>query len=186
MRVWEENIDCRGPRTGDGRPRTEDGGRTTKPIRRRSSVIGPPLSVLRFGGFTLIELMLVLVILATLSAIVVPKLTGQSKRAKIVAAQTQIADFATALDTFEIAVGRYPTTVEGLRALIERPTSEADDWQGPYLSRNVVPLDQWGNEFQYRCPGQYNPDGYDLYSYGPDGRLGGDDDITNWSEDVRR
>jgi general secretion pathway protein G len=137
-------------------------------------------------AFTLIELMLVLVILATLSAIVVPKLTGHSKRAKVIAVQTQIADFGTALDAFEIDVGRYPTTVEGLRALLERPTAEADDWRGPYLSKNVVPLDQWGGEYQYRCPGQYNPDGYDLYSYGPDQKMGGDDDITNWSEEVRR
>jgi general secretion pathway protein G len=138
------------------------------------------------SGFTLIELMLVLVILATLSAIVVPKLTGHSKRAKVIAAGTQIADFGTALDAFEIDVGRYPTTVEGMRALLERPTSEADDWRGPYLSKNVVPPDPWGGEYQYRCPGQYNPDGYDLYSYGPDQKMGGDDDITNWSEDVRR
>jgi len=138
------------------------------------------------SAFTLIELMLVLVILATLSAIVVPKLTGHSKRAKVIAVQTQIADFGTALDAFEIDVGRYPTTVEGMRALLERPTAEADDWRGPYLSKNVVPLDQWGGEYQYRCPGQYNPDGYDLYSYGPDKKMGGDDDISNWSEDVGR
>ena len=140
----------------------------------------------RRSGFTLIELMLVLVILATLAAIVVPKLTGQSKRAKVIATQTQIADFGTALDAFEIGVSRYPTSVEGLRALVERPTSEADEWQGPYLSRNAIPLDPWRNEYQYRCPGQYNPDGYDLYSYGPDGKLGGEDDITNWSEDTGR
>jgi general secretion pathway protein G len=147
------------------------------------SKIRPPQSQ---RAFTLIELMLVLVILATLSAIVVPKLTGQSKRAKVIAAQTQIADFGTALDTFEIAVGRYPTTIEGMLALIQQPTSDAVDWQGPYLSRNNVPLDPLGNEYQYRCPGQYNPDGYDLYSFGPDGKLGGDDDITNWSDTVRR
>jgi general secretion pathway protein G len=137
------------------------------------------------SGFTLIELMLVLVILATLSAIVVPKLTGHSKRAKITAAQTQISELSVALDAFEIDVGRYPTTVEGLRALVERPASEADGWQQPYLSKNV-PLDPWGNEYIYRCPGQYNQDGYDISSYGPDGKLGGDDDITSWSEDTRR
>ena len=139
----------------------------------------------RRRAFTLIELMLVLVILATLSAIVVPRLVGHSKRAKIIATATQIADFGTALDTFEIGLSRYPSTVEGLYALIDRPASDGaqDDWNGPYLSKNVVPLDPWGNEYQYRCPGQYNPDGYDLYSYGPDGKLGGDDDITNWSEE---
>jgi general secretion pathway protein G len=132
----------------------------------------------------LIELMLVLVILATLSAIVVPKITGQSKHAKVVAAQTQIASFDTALDQFEIACGRYPTTSEGLYALLQAPT-DAPDWNGPYLKNNV-PLDPWGNEYQYRCPGQYNPDGYDICSFGPDGRQGGDDDISNWSDNNAR
>jgi general secretion pathway protein G len=136
-------------------------------------------------GFTLIELMLVLVILATLAAIVTPKLTGQSVKAKITAAKTQISQFEVALDAFEIDIGRYPTAVEGLRALVERPTSEAEGWQQPYLKRDI-PLDPWGNEYVYRCPGQYNQDGYDLYSCGPDGKLGGDDDITNWSDEVRR
>jgi general secretion pathway protein G len=166
--VWAENISCGLKKTSGADPRSE----IRRPKSRRA--------------FTLIELMLVLVILATLSAIVVPKLTGHSKRAKITAAKTQISELSVALDAFEIDAGRYPTTVEGLRALLEKPTSEADGWQGPYLSKNVVPLDPWGGEYQYRCPGQYNPDGYDLDSYGPDQKLGGDDDITNWSEEVRR
>jgi general secretion pathway protein G len=136
-------------------------------------------------AFTLIELMLVLVILATLSAIVVPKLTGQSKHAKVVAAGTQVSELGTALDAFEIACGRYPSTTEGLLALLQAP-NDAPDWNGPYISKNNIPVDPWGNEYQYRCPGQYNPDGYDLYSFGPDGKLGGDDDVTNWSEDVRQ
>ncbi len=160
---------------------SEGGWHAQRRIPNPQSAIRNPQS-----GFTLIELMLVLVILATLAAIVTPRLTGQSKRAKIIAAQTQIADLGTALDAFEIGVGRYPTTVEGLLALIQQPTSEAQDWQGPYLNKNVVPLDPWGNEYQYRCPGQYNPDGYDLYCYGPDGKQGGDDDISNWSEEVRK
>jgi general secretion pathway protein G len=147
----------------------------------RGAVVRRPSSVVRFRAFTLIELMLVLVILATLSAIVVPKLTGQSKRAKVIAAQTQVSEFGTALDAFEIAVGRYPTTAEGLWALLQAP-ADAPDWNGPYISKNVIPPDPWGNEWQYRCPGQYNPDGYDLYSFGPDGRLGGDDDIANWTD----
>jgi len=171
MRVCVENAPSREPRTDDRRRKTAD-----------PAVLCPPPSVLRRRGFTLIELMLVLVILATLSAIVVPKLTGQSKKAKVVAAGTQIAGFGTALDAFEIAVGRYPTTTEGLYALLQAP-SDATDWSGPYLAK--VPLDPWGNEYQYRCPGQYNADGYDIYSFGPDGKLGGDDDIANWSEDMR-
>lgn len=135
-------------------------------------------------GFTLIELMLVLVILATLAAIVLPKLTGRSKQAKVTAAGTQIAQIEVALDAFEIDLGRYPTTSEGLRALIDKPASDSEGWQQPYLKR-AVPKDPWGSEYQYRYPGNYNEDGYDLYSFGPDRKMGGDDDITNWSEDRR-
>jgi general secretion pathway protein G len=132
----------------------------------------------------LIELMLVLVILATLSAIVLPRLTGRSKEARITAAATQIAQIEAALDAFEIDLGRYPTTSEGLRALTHKPTTDSDGWTQPYLRRDV-PRDPWGNEYQYRYPGTYNQHGYDLYSFGPDGKLGGGDDITNWSEDRR-
>jgi general secretion pathway protein G len=133
-------------------------------------------------GFTLIELMLVLVILATLATIVAPKLTGQSQKAKKTAARTQISQFEVALDAFEIDMGRYPTTAEGLRALVEKPPSDSENWTQPYL-KQAVPLDPWKNEYVYRYPGQYNRDGYDLYSYGPDGRQGGDDDIKNWSDE---
>lgn len=134
------------------------------------------------AGFTLIELLLVLVILATLAAIVTPKFTKRSEQARITATRTQIAQFEVALDAFEIDIGRYPTTVEGLRALVERPTSDAEGWQQAYLKRDI-PLDPWGNDYLYRYPGQHNEDGYDLYSYGPDRKLGGDDDIANWSEE---
>ena len=133
------------------------------------------------SGFTLIELMLVLVILATLAAIVLPKFTGRSQQAKITSAKTQISQFEVALDAFEIDLGRYPTTAEGLRALVEKPTSDSDGWQQPYLKRDI-PQDPWGNEYQYRYPGQYNENGYDLYSVGPDHKMGGDDDIKNWSD----
>lgn len=136
------------------------------------------------AGFTLIELMLVLVILATLTAIVLPKFTGRSQQAKITAAKTQIAQLEVALDAFEIDVSRYPTTAETLRALVDKPASDSEGWQQPYLRRDV-PKDPWGSDYVYRYPGQYNKHGYDLYSLGPDRKLGGDDDITNWSEEVR-
>jgi len=134
-------------------------------------------------GFTLIELLLVLVILATLAAVVTPKFTKRSEQARITAAKTQISLFEVALDAFEIDIGRYPTTPEGLRALFEKPTTDADGWQQPYI--RDIPKDPWGNEYVYRYPGQYNEDGYDLYSLGPDRKLGGDDDITNWSQERR-
>lgn len=134
------------------------------------------------SGFTLIELLLVLVILATLAAIVTPKFTRRSEQARITAARTQLSYFEVALDAFEIDLGRYPTNAEGLRALVEKPASNAEDWQQSYL-RTDIPKDPWGNEYSYRYPGQNNQDSYDLYSYGPDGKLGGDDDITNWTEE---
>jgi len=140
---------------------------------------------LNTSGFTLIELLLVLVILATLAAVVTPKFTKRSEQARITAVKTQISQFEVALDTFQIDVGRFPTTAEGLQALVEKPASNAEGWLEPYLKRDI-PKDAWGNDYVYRYPGQYNEDGYDLYSFGPDGKQGGDDDITNWSEEQRR
>ncbi|HNS20363.1 MAG TPA: type II secretion system major pseudopilin GspG [Sedimentisphaerales bacterium] len=151
-------------------------------VKHRTSWTSRGRYARRMQGFTLIELMLVLVILATLATIVAPKLTGQSQKAKKTAARTQISQFEVALDAFEIDMGRYPTTAEGLRALVEKPPSDSENWTQPYL-KQAVPLDPWKNEYVYRYPGQYNRDGYDLYSYGPDGRQGGDDDIKNWSDE---
>jgi len=132
-------------------------------------------------AFTLIELLLVLVILSVLAAVVVPKFAGRSKQARITAAVTQIEYLETSLALFEIDVGRYPTTQEGLQALVEEPAG-VKDWYGSYLGRRVVPNDPWGNPYVYKSPGQHNTDGYDLYSLGPDGQEGSDDDIDNWSE----
>ena len=131
-------------------------------------------------GFTLIELLLVLVILATLAAIVVPKFTKRSEQARVTAAHTDIANLEVALDSFEVDCGRYPTTEEGLRPLLE-PPSDVQNWKGPYLKKGL-PKDQWGNPYVYRCPGQHNVNSYDLYSFGPDGQEGGADDIDNWSQ----
>ena len=131
-------------------------------------------------GFTLIELLLVLVILATLAAVVVPKFTKRSQQARITAAKLDVAQLGVALNAFEIDTGRYPTTEEGLGALIEEP-SGVREWHGAYIERGV-PKDPWGNLYRYTCPGRHNADGYDLHSSGPDGQDGGDDDIDNWSE----
>lgn len=136
----------------------------------------------RKRGFTLIELLLVLVILAALAAVVVPKFTGRSEQAKLTAASTDISNLEVSLDAFEIDCSRYPTNTEGLRVLLEQP-SNAVGWKGPYLKKGV-PRDPWGNEYVYRFPGQNNRYGYDLYSFGPDGQQGSDDDITNWSKEL--
>ena len=131
------------------------------------------------GAFTLIELLLVLVILTALAAVVVPKFTRRSEQARVTAARTQISYFETALDAFEVDTGRYPTTEEGLAALVEPPPL-LKGWHGPYLAHGV-PKDPWGSPYLYKCPGQHNTSGYDLQSYGLDGQEGGGDDIDNWS-----
>ncbi len=131
-------------------------------------------------GFTLIELLLVLVILTALAAVVVPKFTRRSEQARITAANTDIANLGLALDAFEIDVGRYPTTSEELGALVEPPANSVG-WNGPYIKKGI-PLDPWGNKYIYKYPGQYNVNGYDLYSYGPNGQEGGDDDVVNWAQ----
>ena len=131
-------------------------------------------------GFTLIELLLVLVILTALAAVVVPKFTRRSEQARITAANTDVANLGLALDAFEIDIGRYPTTTEGLGALIEPPINSVG-WNGPYIKKGI-PVDPWGNLYVYQYPGQYNTYGYDMHSYGPNGQEGAGDDIVNWAE----
>lgn len=130
------------------------------------------------AGFTLVEMLLVLVILATLAAVVIPKFAGRTQQAKVTAAQTQIANLETSLDSFEIDNGFYPNSSDGLNALVSQPNN-AQDWKGPYMKKGV-PTDPWGNNYIYTYPGKNNPNGYDLMSMGPDGKAGGGDDITNW------
>ena len=133
---------------------------------------------LRHRAFTLIELLLVLVILAVLAAVVVPKFTNRTEQAKITGAKTQINSFETSLEAFEVDNGRYPSEADGgLEALAKQP-SNAPDWKGPYAKN--IPKDPWGNEYKYVQPGVNNVNGYDISSMGPDGREGGDD-IDNWS-----
>lgn len=133
----------------------------------------------RRRGFTLVEMILVLVILATLAAIVIPKFTGRSEQARDAAARTQMASISTALDAFEVDMGYYPTTSDGLALLLE-PPQNATSWKGPYL-KQVVPNDPWGFPYVYEFPGKNNTRGYDLISGGPDGKTGTPDDITNWT-----
>ena len=137
------------------------------------------------AGFTLIELLLVLVILGTLAAIVVPQLAGEGKEAKITRANVEIKMLGQALDRYEMHNDAFPGTDEGLQSLISAP-SEAKTWKGPYLKTDKLPTDPWGNEYQYKQPGDHNKKGYDLWSYGPDKREGGDDDIANWTTDAQK
>lgn len=132
-------------------------------------------------AFSILELLLVLVILAILAGIVAVKFGGQSEKARVTAAKTQMGNFKMALNRFELDLGRYPTSSEGLRALIEKPGDDPNNKWQRYLDGDEVPKDQWGHEWNYRQPGQHNTDGFDLWSNGPDGREGGDDDIANWS-----
>jgi len=129
-------------------------------------------------GFSLIELLLVLVIIAVLAALVVPQFAGRSEQARITAAKADLSTIGTSLSTFEIDTGRFPNTDEGLDALVEEPAS-VNNWQGSYLTKGL-PKDPWGNEYVYEYPGTHNTNGFDLYSLGPDGQAGTDDDVTNW------
>jgi general secretion pathway protein G len=134
-------------------------------------------------GFTLIELMLVLVILSILAAIVVPKFSGRTEQARTTAAQSQISTFGTALDAFEVDNGFYPKGRNGLGDLVVQPR-DAQNWKGPYMKTEgtQLPLDPWQHPYIYECPGKHNPSSYDLSSAGPDGRAGTEDDITNFGK----
>ncbi len=125
------------------------------------------------------ELLLVLVIIGLLAALVGPTLYQRIKPAKESAARAQIENFATALDTYYIDVGRYPNSQEGLKALRTKPES-TEKWNGPYLKKDI-PLDPWGNAYVYRTPGRNG--GYEIMSYAADGREGGEGenaDINSW------
>ena len=137
-------------------------------------------------GFTLVEILLVITIIAIMVAMVVPRLAGRSKQAKISIAEADIeASLSIALDLYELDNGMYPSSGQGLKALIEKPdiTPIPNNWKGPYLKKRVMPKDPWGNPYNYAYPGVNNSDGYDLWSVGPDQSEGGDDDITNWEDE---
>jgi len=134
------------------------------------------------AGFSLIEILLVIVIIGVLAAMVVPNFSGQGEKARRAAAVTDIeVNLATALDLYELDNGRYPTTDQGLSALLTEPSSAPapKSWNGPYLKKKKIPKDPWGQPYVYAGPGTHNTDDYDLSSLGQDG-VESDDDIANW------
>lgn len=134
-------------------------------------------------GFTLIEILLVVVIIGVLVAMVVPNIAGRGEDARKSAAKADIeANLTTALDLYELDCGRYPTTEQGLNALLTKPTATPvpANWNGPYLKKKILPSDPWGNPYQFVSPGAHNTEDFDLSSLGPDG-VESSDDIVNWA-----
>lgn len=135
-------------------------------------------------GFTLIELMVVIVILSILAVYIAPKLVGREEQAKQVKARVDIQGLETALKLYKLDNGRYPTTEQGLEALVEPPETGkvSENWrEGGYIDKGKISKDPWGNEYIYLCPGSH--DDYDIISYGADGEPGGKNenkDIKSW------
>ena len=147
--------------------------------RGKRNLLPPPSSFFPLG-FTLIELMLVIVIIGALAAMVVPRLTGRTEEARVGAARADLkGNLALALRLYEVDNGRFPTTEQGLAALLAKPTSPPipENWKGPYVEQE--PLDPWKRMYVYRYPGTHPPRDYDLLSLGTDGKES-EDDITNW------
>lgn len=143
----------------------------------------------RRRAFTLLELIVVLGIISLLAVLIAPRVVGRLGEAKPVVTRQQVQSAASMLESFRIDVGRYPTTEEGLRALIERPTAvDEGKWKGPYLTRLAVPKDGWARELRYRAPAQSEAARnlpFEVYSLGSDDQPGGEGenaDIFHWSE----
>jgi len=141
------------------------------------------------AGFTLIELLVTIAIIATLAAIVAPSLFGNIGEARRGTAKSQIQILSLALDAYRLDNDSFPSTEQGLEALRSVPLADPPpNWKGPYL-RQLVPLDPWGRAYVYVSPGLSNPNAYDLYTLGKDGKPGGDGedtDVTSWNGPVRQ
>jgi len=133
-------------------------------------------------GFTLVEIMVVVVILGILAATIIPQFIGTTKDAKISAAKAHIAELESAIERFYVQMDRYPTSEEGLKVLVEAPANDdGKKWRGPYVKQ--LRADPWGNAYQYLIPGTHHATSFDLWSRGADGADGGEGenaDLGNW------
>jgi general secretion pathway protein G len=133
------------------------------------------------SGFTLVEMLVVIAIIGLIIGLVGPRVLNYLGESKVKAAKIQIESFSSALDLFYLDTGHYPSSSEGLAALVQRPGA-TPTWNGPYLKRGVVPPDPWGRPYLYRFPGEHGP--FDIISYGSDGQEGGTGtaaDVTSWT-----
>ncbi len=133
------------------------------------------------SGFSLIEILIVVVIVGLLAGLVGPELFSRLGKVKATAAKAQIEQLSAALDSYRLDMGSYPITSQGLVVLVEPPQQNQDSWTGPYLRKGKIPLDPWGEAYRYRSPGEHGD--FDLFSYGADKQPGGegeDADVANW------
>ncbi len=134
------------------------------------------------AGFSLFEILIVIALIGMLAALVIGNMdrilgSGQEEVARVFVTESMVAP----LMSYRLNVGRYPTTEEGLQALLRKPSDDVANWQGPYIKN--LPKDPWGQPYQYRFPGEKNQDGYDIWSFGPDG-VDSDRNIGNWQKDT--
>ncbi|MGA3267479.1 MAG: type II secretion system major pseudopilin GspG [Verrucomicrobiota bacterium] len=134
------------------------------------------------GGFTLLELMVVMIVIGILAAAIIPQFIGTTEDAKVSAAKAQVAELDSAIERFNVQMDRYPTLEEGLNVLVDPPSGDdAKQWRGPYIKQ--LRSDPWGNPFQYLCPGTHHPASFDVWSRGKSGANSGqgeDSEIGNW------